>query len=544
MSRPPAGLSRAVQTIAAALAPADRPDGELCAAWHARRDEAAFAELVRRYGRLVWGVCRRAGPDPDDSYQAVFLLLARRAGRLTGRTSVAPWLYLTAVRVARRAARTATRRRAKEQQAAKPEAVFAADAADWRPACDTALAGLPAKYRDAVVLCELGGLSRAEAAARLAVADGTLASRLAAARVLLRNRLVRRGVTAGVLTVTGVPPAVTAGVAAAAAQQLARGVTTMLVLKKLTAGLAVAGLLAGAGVGLAVRPDPAPAAAPPPGEPDWKAEFRKAYGLADGQVVRRVPPPYPAGRTRFLTDRYGPKGTSNGSIPLDRHHLSLRWRGDWPTDAGSIRLPVDPAVGLPLGTFLELTAGVPAFEQRVAPALRDRHVTGEFVVRGGAGLAEVVAALGPILRDECGLAVVLSVEPVEQEVYVVAGKYDPRPLGGRKPGQIDVFDDYRPARGVADGAGGGSGTLAEFVAHLGGHIDRSLRYEVTGPVPKTVEWRYQARSLTRFDPANGVDNRADDRDPDVVLPNVGVQTGLTFTKQKRVVPVLVAKPAG
>ncbi len=75
------GLSRRIQSLAAALAPADRPDGELLARWHARRDEAAFAELVRRHGRLVWGVCQRATSDADDAYQAAFLLLARYADR-------------------------------------------------------------------------------------------------------------------------------------------------------------------------------------------------------------------------------------------------------------------------------------------------------------------------------------------------------------------------------------------------------------------------------------------------------------------------------
>jgi len=112
---------------------------------------------------------------------------------------VGNWLYGVAYRTALEA--RAARRRVKEQQPvsavpepASPEPPEAT--ADLRLVIDEELARLPDKYRSAVVLCDLEGVSRKDAAARLRVPEGTLSSRLAHARKVLAARLTRRGVTA------------------------------------------------------------------------------------------------------------------------------------------------------------------------------------------------------------------------------------------------------------------------------------------------------------------------------------------------------------
>ncbi|HEY1186697.1 MAG TPA: sigma-70 family RNA polymerase sigma factor [Gemmata sp.] len=71
-------------------------------------DEAAFAELVRRCGPVVWGACRRAlvnAQDAEDAFQVVFLVLLRRAAKLAPDTPLGPWLYQVAVLTARSTAR-------------------------------------------------------------------------------------------------------------------------------------------------------------------------------------------------------------------------------------------------------------------------------------------------------------------------------------------------------------------------------------------------------------------------------------------------------
>src|SRR5262249_60940339 len=72
---------------------------------------------------------------------------------------------------------------------------------------DEEIARLPEGYRAAVVLCELEGRPRKDAALRLGVPEGTLSSRLAAARKLLAQRLARRGpvLALGALAGAGAP---------------------------------------------------------------------------------------------------------------------------------------------------------------------------------------------------------------------------------------------------------------------------------------------------------------------------------------------------
>src|SRR5437868_13581251 len=85
-------------------------DADLLARYARDRDGDAFALLLRRHGPLVLGVCRRAlgpTPDADDAFQATFVALARRAGRVS--ESVPGWLFRVAVRTSRRALRRAKR---------------------------------------------------------------------------------------------------------------------------------------------------------------------------------------------------------------------------------------------------------------------------------------------------------------------------------------------------------------------------------------------------------------------------------------------------
>jgi RNA polymerase sigma factor (sigma-70 family) len=188
-------LHRALSTSVAG----DGEDESLLARFLSAHDEEAFAALVQRHGGMVWGVCQRLlrdYHDVEDCFQAVFLVLARKAGSLHKRTSVASWLYGVALRTAREANRMSTRRRFRERPIENtPDPCIApADPQDWRPVLDQAIAALPEKFREVIVLCSLEEQTRRQAALRLGIPEGTLSWRLASAKQMLARQLASRGV--------------------------------------------------------------------------------------------------------------------------------------------------------------------------------------------------------------------------------------------------------------------------------------------------------------------------------------------------------------
>jgi RNA polymerase sigma factor (sigma-70 family) len=166
-----------------------------------QRDEEAFAALVRRHGATVLGVCRRVlghEQDAEDVFQAVFLVLSRKAGALRRKEAVGPWLFGVAHRLALRARREARQRCEREGRAAGRSGDDPLAELTLREAqlvLDEELARLPERDRGPLVLCYLEGLTRDEAARRLGCPLGTLKSRLERARAFLQKRLARRGLT-------------------------------------------------------------------------------------------------------------------------------------------------------------------------------------------------------------------------------------------------------------------------------------------------------------------------------------------------------------
>ncbi len=150
-------------------------------------------------GPWSWVLCRRFLRDPrdiEDAFQATFLVLVRKAPEIRDGRLLSNWLYGVALRVATRARANLLRRRGREQ--AIGDAEFPAETESHEVlglggVLDQELSRLPAKYRAPLVLCYLRGQTHDQAANELQCPIGTVRSRMARGRDLLKRRLTRRG---------------------------------------------------------------------------------------------------------------------------------------------------------------------------------------------------------------------------------------------------------------------------------------------------------------------------------------------------------------
>ncbi len=278
---------------------AEIPDADLLERYIECQADDAFAQLVTRYSRLVWGQCRNLLPDDadaDDAFQATFLTLARSAKSIRTGAPLGPWLHGVAYRVCQNARRAMQRRAKREKACAIPEADRPIADSTWEAAFTAVseeVQKLPESQRTAFVLCCIEGRATTEAAASLGQKLGTFSARLTRAKQTLLDRLAKRGLGAAVLALGGVTGSVSVAPAAlvertltlippgvivpSSVNALMHGVTGMMMFrfKLLAAGVMVAtglGLSVGAGWSNSATAQVTGAGAPPAAKPTPKGD--------------------------------------------------------------------------------------------------------------------------------------------------------------------------------------------------------------------------------------------------------------------------------
>ena len=224
-------------------------DMDLVRDFAANGSEAAFATLVGRHVNLVYSAAlRRLGNahEAEEVAQAVFIILARKAGGLRRGTILSGWLYQTAQLTAANFHRAALRRQRREQEAFMQFSEQSEPDVSWHrlgPLLEEAMVRLGPKERDAVVLRFFENRTVREVASALGLREDAAQKRVNRATDKLRDYFLRRGVqvsTAALLASIGThavqaAPAELGGkIAATAALKGAAGSGSMLTLIKTT----------------------------------------------------------------------------------------------------------------------------------------------------------------------------------------------------------------------------------------------------------------------------------------------------------------------
>nr|WP_269813285.1 RNA polymerase sigma factor SigM [Ornithinimicrobium sediminis] len=169
---------------------AERTDAELLAL-HTSGDPDAFGEIFRRHKDKMWAVAIRTTRDPEmasDAVQDAFLNAFRRADSFRGTAQVSTWLH----RIVVNACLDRLRRVRPTVDLADHDPVEPRDhhhSVEVQMDVRAALDRLPQAQRLALILVDMQGLSVAEAAAVLEVAEGTVKSRCARGRAALAGML-------------------------------------------------------------------------------------------------------------------------------------------------------------------------------------------------------------------------------------------------------------------------------------------------------------------------------------------------------------------
>jgi len=265
----------------------ERSDAELIADYAKNRSEKVFEELVGRHADMVYARCvRELEGDTalaEEVAQAVFIVLARKAGSIRHRGALPAWLFRIARNTVKNMKREESRRRARERKAvsmAEKRENNLQERELWeqvRPHLDAAIDSLPRRSREAAVLHWLEQRGRKETARLLGCTEKMVDDRIAYARTRTQAYLRKKGIVAPVGTLTalftaqtlqGAPAAlkgacVSAGLSHAAGAlageavsvSLAQGVIQMMMWTKIKviAAVTCGVIITGAGTGVSVQ---------------------------------------------------------------------------------------------------------------------------------------------------------------------------------------------------------------------------------------------------------------------------------------------------
>ncbi len=507
-----------------------------------RHSEAAFEELVMRRIGFVYSAALRQVREPllaEEITQAVFIILAQKAGQLSEKNVLICWLFKTTRFVALAQIRAATKRRQREQEAnMQSEIQKTASDLFWEqmsPLLDEALAALGEQDRRALLLRFFDNKSLAAVGHSLGLGEDAARKRVSRALEKLHRYFKRRGISSTTAIIAG---EISTNSVQAAPLALAKFVTTTAMAKGAAASTSTLTLVKGAlkimawakvktavftGIGiLLVTSTTAALWDFHSGKDSWRNRFDAVYKLNDGEVLRYIPPPFIDERLKYYQSEDMLQNQAK-AVPRGPDSFVFRQNKNGQLQYsecffGFKKHSLQQILDAPLGFW--------RYEFEASDGLLDLNLPGDWTILEGVDREDLLAALEPIIQKATGHRIHFEKRTVEREVIVAHG------LAQSPPGPNAKIQIYAEKSNVG-GGGMGHGNLQQLLGTVGEQVNFCVVNEarVNPLYANLFDWAYYPDS--NFSKMGSRREELTEK----VLQNLTRQTGLAFTHERRPVGI-------
>jgi hypothetical protein len=251
----------------------------------------------------------------------------------------------------------------------------------------------------------------------------------------------------------------------------------------------------------------------------WREKFDAVYKLADGEIVKRIPPPWIPEREYYWKTEYGSVGGMNEGptfIQLQVSNGSLQNAG----------MGFGGGTKRSIRSVVESIGAVRAYQLEIPDAASDVDMGGDYIVREPSTTSQKLDALAKIMNGIAGTKYRFAEQKRQREVVVATGSYSFKPKADA-PDQtaVHIYADAYDRNG-RDG-GGGTTDVASLISFVSQLCD----------VPILVETDLSQGGMAKFRIHQSAYSGESAGRLDKMLANLADQTGLKFEKVKREVPV-------